>query len=425
VTAATADRSHDGTGDDGRLLLAARDALAHLPLPPRVIGLAVSGGSDSMAMLHLMARAAPEAGWGVEAATVDHGLRAGSAAEAALVARTCAALGIPHATLRWRDHPAGGNLMDAARRARYRLLADWARSRRIGDVAVAHTADDQAETLLIGLSRAAGLDGLAGMRPRWEEAGVRFHRPFLHQARAALRAYLQRRGLPWCDDPTNDNDRFARTRARRALAALAPLGISAETLAQSADHLAAALAVVKQATEDAFARTGHAVAGMIELDHDAYGDLHPEVARRMLVAALRWLSGAGYPPRGEALARADSAIRQGRDATLHGCRIRLRKRRVHLVREPRAAGPSVPPGQPWDNRWHVTGPFPEDAEIRALGARGLRLCADWRATGLPRDALIVTPAVWRGDALVAAPIARPDPAWSAEVRPDFAAWIAH
>src|SRR5690606_38404014 len=161
------------------------------PSAPERIGVAVSGGSDSMAALHLLTAF----GLKVEAATVDHGLRPEAATEAETVARACAALSVPHETLRWTDGPAAtGNLMEQARLARYRLLAGWALRRGLTQVAIAHTADDQAETFLMRLAREAGLDGLAGMRSTWEQDGVTFIRPLLVIGRADLRGYLSRHG---------------------------------------------------------------------------------------------------------------------------------------------------------------------------------------------------------------------------------------
>jgi tRNA(Ile)-lysidine synthase len=122
-------------------------------------GLAVSGGPDSMALLLLAHAALPGA---IEAATVDHGLRAEAAAEAEFVASICASLGVPHVTLGVRLAP--GNLQSEARVARYSALADWACERGIGAIATAHHADDQAETLLLRLGRASGVAGLAGVR---------------------------------------------------------------------------------------------------------------------------------------------------------------------------------------------------------------------------------------------------------------------
>ncbi|MGV8951126.1 MAG: tRNA lysidine(34) synthetase TilS, partial [Cypionkella sp.] len=214
-----------GQGDEDALL---RCVAAQGAKGVQRLAVAVSGGSDSLALLHLAHQAAGQLGWDLQAVTVDHGLRDEAAQEAAQVGAICAGLGVPHQVLRWDHGEISGNLQDQARRARYALMTDWARAQGIARVWIGHTADDQAETFLMGLSRAAGLDGLSGMRPDWVEAGVRFERPLLGVSRANLRAYLTRRGVVWLEDPSNQNDRFARVRARRALTMLQPLGITVE-----------------------------------------------------------------------------------------------------------------------------------------------------------------------------------------------------
>ena len=187
------------------------------PGVPGVIGVAVSGGSDSLALLHLLHDWQSAGGPAVRAATVDHGLRAGAAAEAAEVARICAGLGVAHKTLAWRDWDGAGNLPDRARRARYALLAEWARGHGIADIAVGHTEDDLAETFVMRLARGAGVDGLAAMRDRWREAGVTFHRPLLALRRDHLRDLLRARGVAWVEDPTNSDAGYERVRTRAAL----------------------------------------------------------------------------------------------------------------------------------------------------------------------------------------------------------------
>lgn len=368
----------------------------------QTIGIALSGGGDSTALLHLALRA----GFRVRAVTVDHGLRPESAAEAAAVGRDCTALGVAHEVRVWTHGEIQGNLMDAARRARMALIADWARGAGIAHVALGHTRDDQAETFLMGLARQAGIAGLSGMRRIWAEQGVTFHRPLLDAGRAELRDWLSAQGIAWIDDPTNENNRFQRVRARAVLAALAPLGITAEGLAGVAGHLAqvqAALAVQVRAA----AAHLRVEAGALQVGLGLWEEPE-EVQRQVLVAALRWLNGADYAPRAADLARFACAMRAGRAATLAGVRFT----RGWLCREARVLGRPVAVGEVWDGRWQVTGP---EGEVRSLGGEGLRQVPGWRATGLPREVLAVTPAVWRGDVLHSAPLAGWPNGWSARL----------
>lgn len=352
------------------------------------VGVALSGGGDSTALLHLCLAA----GCRVEAVTVDHRLRPESAAEAAGVALACAPFGVRHEVRVWEHGPVAGNVMDAARQARMGLILDWAKSRGLSVVALGHTRDDQAETLLMGLARAAGIAGLSGMRRAFVVDGVRFVRPLMDAGREELRDWLRGRGIGWVDDPTNEDPRYQRVKARRALAALAPLGITVEALASVAGNLAqaqAALAVQVRAA----ARHLREAAGALEVEAALWQEPE-EVRRQLVVAALRWLTGADHAPRAAEVARFLAAMQAGRDATLAGCR----HRRGWLFREARALRGLE--GGLWDGRWQVTGA----GEVRALAAVGLGQC-DWRATGLPREVLAVTPALWQGDRLLAAPSA--------------------
>src|SRR5262249_13344993 len=185
---------------------------------PRV-AVAVSGGSDSMALALLAHDWATRRGGEIAALTVDHGLRTEAAAEARQVGRWLRGRGIAHRILRWRPPPGAlsGGMQAAARAARYRLLADWGRQRGGLHVALAHQREDQAETVLLRLARGSGLDGLAAMAPIAERAGVRLIRPLLPIPRARLRATLAGAQQSWVDDPSNDDPAHARIRMRRLL----------------------------------------------------------------------------------------------------------------------------------------------------------------------------------------------------------------
>ena len=376
------------------------------PGVPGVVGVAVSGGSDSLALLYLLHDWQREGGPDVRAATVDHGLRPEAGAEAAEVARICAGLGIAHDTLTWRDWDGAGNLPDRARRARYALLTEWARGHGIADVAVGHTEDDLAETFLMRLARGAGVDGLAAMRDRWSQAGVTLHRPLLALRRENLRDLLRARGVAWVEDPTNSDAAYERARTRAALDALAPLGIDTAMLAATARKMAGARAALSHYAHGLAQDHVRIEAGDVVIARAALRDMPDEAARRILQAALRWINGAEYPPRGAAMTQFLAAARRAAAMTLQGCQMQAQGGLLRIGREYNAvAGQRVPQGQVWDGRWCIDGPEVAGAEVAALGPEGLRACPDWRAGGLPHGAAMAGPALWRGEELLAAPLA--------------------
>ena len=213
-----------------------------LARPEARLGIAISGGPDSCALLLLAAAALAGR---IAAATVDHGLRAASTGEARFVADLCATLGIDHAILPVTVEP--GNVQAQARTARYAALAAWAGEKGIAALATAHHADDQAETLLLRLNRASGVAGLAGARERGRVPGgeLLLLRPVLDWRRAELCAVVEEAGVCAVADPSNVDDRFDRARVRKALAQADWLDPAA--IAQSAGHLAEADAALEWA----------------------------------------------------------------------------------------------------------------------------------------------------------------------------------
>ncbi len=201
---------------------------------------AVSGGPDSIALMHLLARWGSEHRPALLVATVDHGLRPEAAEEAAFVAREAAALGLSHRTLAWTgDKPTTG-LQDAAREARYRLLVQLAREAGASHLITAHTLDDQAETILMRLAKGSGLNGLKGMRRELSRDGITHARPLLDWPKARLVELCRRNGWGFVIDPSNADERFARVRWRRLMPLLAEEGLTAGRLALLAERVARA-----------------------------------------------------------------------------------------------------------------------------------------------------------------------------------------
>ena len=405
---------------------------------PRV-GIAVSGGGDSIALLHLAVDWARSHGAAVLAATVDHGLRAASAAEAGNVSQMCAALGVSHVTLNWTGWDGKGNLQAQARSARRDLLTTWAGDAGLSAVLLGHTSDDQAETFLMRLARGSGVDGLSGMSAGAED--WLFLRPLLGVSRAALRDWLMARGIAWADDPSNTDSRFDRVKARQMLAILAPLGLTAERLNDTAAHMQRARVTLRRAAADWSDRFVQSEGGDLILAPEALLLGHSDVEARVFAAAVQWIGGGAYRPRYAALLEAADALRRGEARTLGGVLMQPDGHKgARLMREASAVQGAVDivPGPQaatlWDGRWRVS-PLPDARgsfapkpgsgpwHIAALGEAGLLQCKDWRSSGLSRAALLASPAVWCANTLVAAPLAATSGGWQAKLGPTFHSFI--
>ena len=383
---------------------------------PAKVGVAVSGGGDSLGLLVLMTRWAALHGVDVHAATVNHNIRPAAVHEIEHVSKICQSLGCLHDTIQWSGPLDTGNLLNQAREARYALMAEWAESRKISDVAVGHTLNDQAETFLMRLARQAGVDGLSSMSSMWEQHGCTFHRPLLKVEREELRRLLVEHGVQWCDDPTNDNSAFERTRARCALEALKPLGITARNLAAASDKIGDVRRHLYAEVLDVAMRMVDFEMGDAVVNLNEYQTLNREVARRLLQNILKWIGGGDHVPRGSAVEAMLNAIDNDVSMTLGGCYLTVESNCIRITREAQAvSGKSSAPGDIWDGRWKVEGPWPDGAKVAMLGKRGLRECSEWRESGLPKASLLSSPAIWCKDEFVAAPLAMKSDLWRAQL----------
>lgn len=281
-----------------------------------MIGIAVSGGPDSVALLLLTCAVRPGR---IEAATVDHGFRTESADEARMVSELCARLGIAHATLKieWGEKPQSA-IQERARGERYRLLDSWAAERGLEALATAHHLDDQAETFLMRLNRGAGVRGLAGMRAAApvpaEGSNRRLIRPLLAWRRSELERVCKTAGIEPVTDPSNFDEQFERVRVRRAL--VETDWIDADAIARSAAHLASADSALHWAAEREWDSQ------VTRYDESvAYRPTAPiEIRRRIVERALSELAteGEGAHVRGNELDRLLSTLCAGETATLRG-----------------------------------------------------------------------------------------------------------
>jgi len=397
------------------------------PLAPfSVLILAVSGGADSIAMMHLVARwraLHPDQQRTLLVATVDHGLRGGSRAEAEWVAREARAIGLAHELLIWAGAKPSAGLQEAARDARYQLLAElgW-RHAGSGPVAIvtAHTEDDQAETFLMRLARGSGLDGLTGMseqRLMGREGTCRLLRPLLRIPRARLVSTLETGGIAWIEDPSNDCDRFERVRLRKAQRLLEELGLTNAMIALSAKRLERARSALETAVCKLEAAAGLDVHGGIFASFDArpFNAAPQELRVRLVARLIAAFGGQETPAR---LAKLESlVVRMSAPgfaaATVGGCIVTRHAEEFCVFREPgRACLPVVElaPGETavWDRRFRVStshelsGPV----VVRALGSQGfakLRQQLERGSALPPARAGATLASFWRRDQLLAVP----------------------
>lgn len=359
--------------------------------PSPHIAVAVSGGSDSLALLLLLRDWLTSRKGRLTALTVDHGLRPEAAVECREVAGMVArlneaqptsvpggtepyAIRIDHETLIWSGEKPATGIMAAARDARYRLLADWCHRHHVLHLALGHHADDQAETLLMRQKHGSGSAGLAGMAGIRTLDGVRLLRPLLSYRKEVLQAIVQSAGLTWIEDPSNSAERFERVQWRRHLSELGdtgPLLTAGRQAGQQRDRLerqlGAWLAVHGRCDP----------AGYMTLALASLLSLEPQMAARLLAQILLAIGGADFAPAPAALerllGRLSGAARV--TATLGGCVLVRRGEILTLFRE--AADCAEPillaPGQValWDRRWVVN--LMACAEEAGLAARRIQV----------------------------------------------------
>lgn len=221
------------------------------------LAVAVSGGPDSMALLGaLIEQQVPQ---DIYVLSVNHGLRDDAAKEIQIIADYIQAhksKNLKHVILNWEGEKPQNAIMEAARQARYELMADYCASQNIQTLFVGHHQDDQAETFLIRLSKGSGLDGLSAMEPLHHyNEHLKIARPFLNQPKESLIKFCEAQKIPFIKDPSNKNKNYMRPRLRASANILAQEGLSAKRLSVTAKRLRRAREALETLTIQAFKQT--------------------------------------------------------------------------------------------------------------------------------------------------------------------------
>ncbi|WP_045685215.1 tRNA lysidine(34) synthetase TilS [Martelella endophytica] len=367
------DTSRTGSEGSAAALEAARRFVVSLKTDCHVL-VAVSGGSDSLGLLVALGLARQQAGRPdirISAATVDHRLRRGSAQEAAVVGHFCHSRGLDHQTLVWSGEKPEAGMMDAARRARYALLAAHASQIGADVIAVGHTLNDQVETFVMRMHRsseavtAVMADHTLLMGQNW------LARPFLDVRRDAIRALLEERGIAWSNDPSNDDMRYERVRVRKALADEAAVeALSARVGAQLEERTRLACKAL-DLFEGSCRIYGRTVA---ELDVGAMMASR-DAARYLANVIIRVFGGRPHGPGTEVLedALALAAGPSGERMTAGRCLFEKRGNSLFILREKRDLPDLfVPAGavELWDGRWQVDNRSLEPVVVRPASVNG-------------------------------------------------------
>ncbi|HAJ47716.1 MAG TPA: tRNA lysidine(34) synthetase TilS [Alphaproteobacteria bacterium] len=392
-------------------------ALAALA-PRHPLAVAVSGGPDSTAALALATQYALDHQHPAPMALiVDHGLRAESAAEAAMAAEQARAAGLTAHVLVWEGTKPAANVQALARAARYRLIAEQMQTLGLRDLITGHTADDQVETFLLRLGRGSGLKGLAGIAPTGPfplagYTGLRVLRPLLGVRKAQLVQHCEALGLRTVNDPSNENTAFARVQAREIMSTLGTLGLTHGRLLATIGHLQRASAAIEAAVEQLLRQAVRFEPfGFAKISLSLVQTAPEEVALRVLANGLRAVSGEPYGAEFDDLGRLWHEVRASvayPARTLSGCLVGRDNGLLWVAREPAAAASTsvdIQPGQSavWDGRFVVAlGASYEPGRYRVAADRRPIRRADLGAYPAIKGQLATLvpsgfPALWRGE----------------------------
>ncbi len=358
-------------------------------------GVAVSGGGDSVALLHLLLPWAKENQKKLFVVTVNHNLRKNSSQEAISVQELCAKYRINHSILEIHED-VSGNLQSWARENRYHLISEWASGNGIESVFLGHTSDDQAETFLLRLARGSGVDGLSAMTSKSYRNRIYWLRPLLKTSRKDLRNFLDEEDIPYVNDPSNEDLRFDRIKVRKVLESSIKYGLETARLVETSHRMAQARDVLNNvAFQFARKHVFQTKIGTVAVDLQELKLLLPDTRHRILSYVVKWVSDNPYGARAKTLENTLISAMEGKSRTCCGCVLSKFDEKLHISREFNAVKNSGTSDNIWDGRWTC----PNNFSIKACGEKGLEQIKDWKKFKLPRHALLAMPTIWRKEKL--------------------------
>ena len=328
----------------------------------RSCGIAVSGGSDSMALFHMLTDWKSSNKPEIIVASIDHGLRSESKLEVEFVKKACEMKKVKHFSLAPSTHLSKirGNLQDNARSARYTLLRNWAIAKNLQCILLGHTLDDQEENLLIRFFRGSGVDGLVSMEEMVARNEILWMRPLLKFRKEDLRNYLRTNNYSWVDDPSNHDNKYTRVRMRKLLKQLKSNNLITPNFVKTADHM---LRASKLSREIAISNSKTLLSfndvGQISFKVEKFSKLFEDSRYRILAGIVSWFSGSFYKPRFSQLENVYNKILNVNitGSTLGGTVFKKKNGIVTVTRELSSIEENFLVKNKkfiWDNRWLIT-----------------------------------------------------------------------
>ena len=377
------------------------------------IGLAVSGGGDSIAMLTLASEWAEAKKKVIKVVTVNHNLRTEAKEEAIFTRKFVNKLGLNHTILEWKRLADLGNLQAEASFARKKLISNWAKLNNIRTVLVAHTLNDQVETILMRFARGSGVDGLVGMKKILNLQGICWFRPLLTISRDDLRNFLKIKKLKWIEDPTNQDRKYLRVRARDAISQLQQFGIKTDLVINTSIRMENARTVLNDVATEAFNKyVSLRKWGDVEVNREIFNSSREDTFLRILAGIIKGISGSIYRPRYKDLLNFTDAIlsRDFKARTLCGVLVRaVNEKKIVFRREP-----SYPffvsdlksKKLIWDGRWEVSVSrgLRKFEQIGPLSNHGYQQIKNNIKKNKSTEGLLSTPTLFNNDIVVSAPM---------------------